>query len=107
MYFIDNFLLPENQPLLMITAALYSPMSLPLDTATPENVPASCKEQTQAAADCYNAGAILLGFHVGDPKTDQTSKDFKEYCDQIARDGEIVARRFRLMDLSSANRRKR
>lgn len=82
MYFTDDSLLPENQAPLMITAAPYGPMWLPGDC---EGLPLTWAEQTQAAVDCYNAGATLLHIHVRDPQTGHISKNFKEYADQIGR----------------------
>src|SRR5271156_671748 len=65
MYFTDDSLLPENQAPLMITAAPYGPMWMPVD--------------------CFNAGATVLHIHVRDPKTGHISKNFREYADQIGR----------------------
>src|SRR5687767_1046212 len=85
MYFTDDSLLPENQPPLMITAAPYGPMWMPPDCTPEQKLPVTWEEQTQAAVDCYNAGATLLHIHVRDPKTGHISKNFKEYSDQIGR----------------------
>jgi uncharacterized protein (DUF849 family) len=85
MYFTDDSLLPENQAPLMITAAPYGPMWLPGDCTPEQKLPVTWDEQTQAAVDCYNAGATLLHIHVRDPKTGHISKNFKEYSDQIGR----------------------
>jgi uncharacterized protein (DUF849 family) len=85
MYFTDDSLLPENQPPLMITAAPYGPMWMPEDCTPEQKLPITWEEQTQAAVDCFNAGATLLHIHVRDPKTAHISKDFKQYGEQIAR----------------------
>ena len=85
MYFTDDSLLPENQPPLMITAAPYGPMWMPEDCAPENKLPVTWEEQTQAAVDCFNAGATLLHIHVRDPKTGHISKNFREYSEQIAR----------------------
>jgi len=90
MYFTDDSLLPENQPPLMITAAPYGPMWLPGDCTPEQKLPITWEEQTQAAVDCYNAGATLLHIHVRDPKTGHISKNFSEYGEQIARLREAV-----------------
>ena len=50
-----------------------------------QKLPVTWDEQTQAAVDCYNAGATLLHIHVRDPKTGHISKNFQEYTDQIGR----------------------
>ena len=85
MYFTDDSLLPENQPPLMITAAPYGPMWMPEDCTPEQKLPVTWDEQTQAAVDCFNAGATLLHIHVRDPKTGHISKNFKEYGEQIGR----------------------
>src|SRR5277367_1662641 len=85
MYFTDDSLLPENQAPLMITAAPYGPVWMPEDCTPEQKLPVTWEEQTQAAVDCYNAGATLLHIHVRDPKTGHISKDFKQYNDQIGR----------------------
>ena len=85
MYFTDDSLLPENQPPLMITAAPYGPMWMPPDCTPEQKLPVTWEEQTQAAVDCFNAGATLLHIHVRDPKTAHISKNFKEYGEQIGR----------------------
>lgn len=85
MYYTDDSLLPENMPPLMITGAPYGPVWMPED-CTPENkLPVTWEEQTQAAVDCFNAGATILHIHVRDPKTGHISKNFKEYGEQFAR----------------------
>jgi uncharacterized protein (DUF849 family) len=85
MYYTDDSLLPENMPPLMITGAPYGPVWMAED-CTPENrLPVTWEEQTQAAVDCYNAGATRLHIHVRDPKTGHISKNFKDYGEQIAR----------------------
>ncbi|GFE85172.1 BKACE family enzyme [Steroidobacter agaridevorans] len=90
MYYTDDSLLPENMPPLMITGAPYGPVWMPED-CTPENkLPVTWEEQTQAAVDCFNAGATILHIHVCDPKTGHISKNFKEYSEQIARLREAV-----------------
>lgn len=88
MYFTDRSLLPENQPPLIITAAPYGPVWTPSDY--PGQVPVTWDEQTQAAVDCYEAGARMLHIHVRDPKTGKISKNFDEYGAQIARLREAV-----------------
>jgi uncharacterized protein (DUF849 family) len=60
MYFTDDSLIPENQAPLMITAAPYGPMWMPEDCTPEQKLPVAWAEQTQAAVDCYNAGATLL-----------------------------------------------
>jgi uncharacterized protein (DUF849 family) len=62
MHYLDDSLLPENQPKLIITAAPYGPEFLPQDF--PEDIPVSMDEQVQKAVDCYNAGATVLHVHV-------------------------------------------
>jgi uncharacterized protein (DUF849 family) len=69
----------------MITAAPYGPMWLASDCTPEQKLPVTWEEQTQAAVDCYNAGATLLHIHVRDPKTGHISKNFNEYSDQIGR----------------------
>ncbi len=74
MYYTDDSLLPENMPPLMITGAPYGPVWMPED-CTPENkLPVTWEEQTQAAVDCFNAGATILHIHVRDPQTGHISK---------------------------------
>ena len=85
MYFTDDSLLPENQAPLMITAAPYGPVWMPQDCTPEQKLPVTWEEQTQAAVDCYNAGATLLHIHVRDPKTGHISKNLKEYGEQVAR----------------------
>ena len=85
MYFTDDSLLPENQAPLMITAAPYGPIWMPVDCTPEQKLPVTWDEQVQAAVDCYNAGATLLHIHVRDPKTGHISKNFSEYNDQIGR----------------------
>jgi uncharacterized protein (DUF849 family) len=84
MYFTDDSLLPENQPPLMITAAPYGPMFMPEDCTPEQKLPVTWEEQTQAAVDCFNAGATLLHINVRDPKTGHISKNFREYGEQLA-----------------------
>ena len=85
MYFTDDSLLPENQAPLMITAAPYGPIWMPEDCTPEQKLPVTWEEQTQAAVDCYNAGATLLHIHVRDPETGHISKNFNQYNDQIGR----------------------
>jgi uncharacterized protein (DUF849 family) len=85
MYFTDDALLPENQPPLMLTAAPYGPVWMPSDCTPEQKLPLTWDEQTQAAVDCYNAGATILHIHVRDPKTGHISKNLKEYGEQIGR----------------------
>ena len=85
MYFTDDSLLPENQAPLMITAAPYGPVWMPVDCTPEQKLPVTWDEQVQAAVDCYNAGATVLHIHVRDPKTGHISKNFNEYNDQIGR----------------------
>jgi uncharacterized protein (DUF849 family) len=85
MDFTDDSLLPANQPPLTITAAPYGSMRLPGDCTPGEKLPVTWEEQTQIAADCYNAGATVLHIHVRDPKAGHISKNFREYADQIGR----------------------
>ncbi len=77
MYFTDDSLLPENQAPLMITAAPYGPIWMPVDCTPEQKLPVTWDEQVQAAVDCYNAGATLLHIHVRDPKTGHISKNFQ------------------------------
>ena len=77
MYFTDDSFLPENQAPLMITAAPYGPMWMPVDCTPEQKLPVTWDEQVQAAVDCYNAGATVLHIHVRDPKTGHISKNFK------------------------------
>ena len=60
MYFTDDSLYPENMQPLIITAAPFGPAWTPGDA----DIPVTCKEQVQAAVDCYNAGATHLHIHV-------------------------------------------
>ena len=90
MYYTDDSLLPENMPPLMITGAPYGPVWMPEDCTPEQRLPVTWEEQTQAAVDCFNAGATILHIHVRDPKTGHISKNFKEYSEQIARLREAV-----------------
>ena len=85
MYYTDDSLLPENMPPLMITGRLMAPCGCLRTAHRKKNCPVTWEEQTQAAVDCFNAGATLLHIHVRDPKTGHISKNFKEYSEQIAR----------------------
>ena len=58
---------------------------MPVDLTPEQHLPVTWEEQTQAAVDCFNAGATLLHIHVRDPKTGHVSKNFKQYNDQIGR----------------------
>ena len=53
MYFTDDSLLPENQAPLMITAAPYGPVWMPVDCTPEQKLPVTWDEQVQAAVDCY------------------------------------------------------
>ena len=77
MYFTDDSLLPENQAPLMITAAPYGPIWMPVDCTPEQKLPVTWDEQVQAAVDCYNAGATVLHIHVRDPKTGHISKELQ------------------------------
>lgn len=61
MHFLDDSLLPENQPKLVIQAAPYGPEFLPSDS---DDIPVSMRAQVQKAVDCWNAGATVLHVHV-------------------------------------------
>ena len=52
MYFTDDSLLPENQAPLMITAAPYGPIWMPVDCTPEQKLPVTWDEQVQAAVDC-------------------------------------------------------
>ena len=90
MYFTDDSLLPENMPPLMITAAPYGPMWMPVDIPASQHLPVTWDEQVQAAIDCQNAGATVLHIHVRDPKTGHISKNFSQYNEFMARVREAV-----------------
>lgn len=60
MQFLDDSLLPENQPPLVIQVAPYGPEFLPGDST---DIPVTMDEQIQKAVDCYNAGATVLHVH--------------------------------------------
>ncbi len=83
MYFTDDSLLPENQAPLMITAAPYGPVWMPEDCTPEQKLPVTWEEQTQAAVDCYNAGATLLHIHVRDPKTGHISKNLRNTATRL------------------------
>lgn len=61
MQFLDDSLLPENQPPLVIQVAPYGPEFLPGDS---DDIPITMDEQVQKAVDCWNAGATVLHVHV-------------------------------------------
>src|SRR5215471_15026677 len=61
MQFLDDSLLPENQPPLVIQVAPYGPQFLPGDS---DDIPLTMAEQVQKAVDCWNAGATVLHVHV-------------------------------------------
>ncbi|MBE7940306.1 MULTISPECIES: 3-keto-5-aminohexanoate cleavage protein [Ramlibacter] len=61
MQFLDDSLLPENQPPLVIQVAPYGPEFLPGDS---DDIPVTLAEQVQKAVDCWNAGATVLHVHV-------------------------------------------
>jgi uncharacterized protein (DUF849 family) len=61
MHFLDDSLLPENQPPLVIQVAPYGPEFLPGDSS---DIPVTMAEQVQKAVDCWNAGATVLHVHV-------------------------------------------
>ncbi|MCC6250500.1 MAG: 3-keto-5-aminohexanoate cleavage protein [Rubrivivax sp.] len=61
MQFLDDSLLPENQPPLVIQVAPYGPEFLPGDS---DDIPVTMAEQVQKAVDCWNAGATVLHVHV-------------------------------------------
>jgi uncharacterized protein (DUF849 family) len=63
MYFTDDSLLPENQAPLMITAAPYGPMWMPVDCTPEQKLPLTWDEQVQVAVDCFSAGATILHIH--------------------------------------------
>jgi uncharacterized protein (DUF849 family) len=60
MQFLDDSLLPENQPPLVIQVAPYGPEFLPGDS---DDIPVTMDEQVQKAVDCWNAGATVLHVH--------------------------------------------
>src|SRR5215468_12265212 len=61
MQFLDDSLLPENQPPLVIQVAPYGPEFIPGDS---DDIPVTMAEQVQKAVDCWNAGATVLHVHV-------------------------------------------
>lgn len=61
MHFLDDSLLPEHQPPLVIQVAPYGPEFLPGDS---DDIPVTLAEQVQKAVDCWNAGATVLHVHV-------------------------------------------
>ncbi|MGE0803278.1 MAG: 3-keto-5-aminohexanoate cleavage protein [Lautropia sp.] len=61
MNFLDDSLLPEVQPKLVIQAAPYAPGFLVSDS---DDIPISMEAQVRKAVDCYNAGATVLHVHV-------------------------------------------
>lgn len=87
MYFLDDSLLPENQPKLVIQAAPYAPGLIASDY--PEDIPVSMDEQIQKAVDCYNAGATVLHVHVREDDG-KGSKRLSKFNEMIARLREAV-----------------
>ncbi|MCA0244065.1 MAG: 3-keto-5-aminohexanoate cleavage protein [Proteobacteria bacterium] len=81
MQFLDDSLLPENQPPLVIQVAPYGPEFLPGDS---DDIPVSLDEQVQKAVDCRNAGATVLHVHVREADG-QGSKRLSMFNELLAR----------------------
>ncbi|MBS0441599.1 MAG: 3-keto-5-aminohexanoate cleavage protein [Proteobacteria bacterium] len=81
MQFLDDSLLPENQPPLVIQVAPYGPEFLPGDS---DDIPVSIEEQVQKAVDCWNAGATVLHVHVREADG-QGSKRLSMFNELLAR----------------------
>lgn len=86
MHFLDDSLLPEVQPKLVIQAAPYAPGFLVSDS---DDIPVSMDEQVQKAVDCYNAGATVLHVHVREADG-RGSKRLSMFNEMLARLREAV-----------------
>lgn len=86
MNFLDDSLLPENQPPLVIQVAPYGPEFLPGDS---DDIPVSMDEQVQKAVDCWNAGATVLHVHVREADG-KGSKRLSMFNEMLARLREAV-----------------
>ena len=81
MHFLDDSLLPENQPPLVIQVAPYGPEFLPGDS---DDIPVTMAEQVQKAVDCWNAGATVLHVH-GRDADGKGSKRLSMFNEMLAR----------------------
>ncbi len=88
MQFLDDSLLPENQPPLVIQVAPYGPEFLPGDS---DDIPVTMAEQVQKAVDCWNAGAAVLHVHVREADG-KGSKRLSMFNEMLARLREAVPR---------------
>jgi uncharacterized protein (DUF849 family) len=88
MQFLDDSLLPENQPPLVIQVAPYGPEFLPGDS---DDIPVTMAEQVQKAVDCWNAGATVLHVHVREADG-KGSKRLSMFNELLARLREAVPR---------------
>lgn len=86
MQFLDDSLLPENQPPLVIQVAPYGPEFLPGDS---DDIPVTMAEQVQKAVDCWNAGATVLHVHVREADG-RGSKRLSMFNEMLARLREAV-----------------
>jgi uncharacterized protein (DUF849 family) len=86
MQFLDDSLLPENQPPLVIQVAPYGPEFLPGDS---DDIPVTMAEQVQKAIDCWNAGATVLHVHVREADG-KGSKRLSMFNEMLARLREAV-----------------
>src|SRR6516225_5066931 len=86
MQFLDDSLLPENQPPLVIQVAPYGPEFLPGDS---DDIPVTMAEQVQKAVDCWNAGATVLHIHVREADG-KGSKRLSMFNEMLARLREAV-----------------
>ena len=86
MHFLDDSLLPENQPKLVIQVAPYGPQWMPGDS---DDIPVSMDAQVQKAVDCYNAGATVLHVHVREADG-KGSKRLSMFNEMLARLREAV-----------------
>ncbi len=86
MHFLDDSLLPENQPPLVIQVAPYGPEFLPADS---DDIPVTMDEQVQKAVDCWNAGATVLHVHVREADG-KGSKRLSMFNEMLARLREAV-----------------
>ncbi|HVN33837.1 MAG TPA: 3-keto-5-aminohexanoate cleavage protein [Casimicrobiaceae bacterium] len=86
MQFLDDSLLPENQPPLVIQVAPYGPEFLPGDS---DDIPVTMAEQVQKAVDCWNAGATVLHVHVREADG-KGSKRLSMFNEMLARLREAV-----------------
>jgi len=85
-HFLDDALLPENQPPLVIQVAPYGPEFLPGDS---DDIPVTMDQQVQKAVDCWNAGATVLHVHVREADG-KGSKRLSLFNDMLARLREAV-----------------